>query len=371
MAEASRRIQDRLWEFDGVGNVADDLIPGKRELRVTLRPSARVLGLTLDDVAKQLRLGFFGGEAVRLRRGRDEVIVRVRYPDDERRSVMDLENLRVTTARGHKIPFLEAADVEWARGYANIMHQGAKRRVRILADVDDRVANAERIVQTLQAGFLDEVVGQYNDIRWEFGGDRERMDESMSSLWSGLKLALIAIYAILASMLRSYVQPIVILAAVPFGVIGAVVGHALLGLDLTLLSLFGVVALSGVVVNDSLVLVDVINSGIRDGRGVREAVLAAGEKRFRAVVLTSVTTVAGLAPLILERSSQAQTIIPMAVSLSFGLMFATALTLFVVPALYLIVNDGRRVVYSLIHGGALPPAELVEEAACDERPTTV
>ena len=365
MSEASRRIQEKLEEFDGVVNVSDDLIPGKRELRVTLRPSARVLGLTLDDVARQLRLGFFGGEAVRLRRGRDEVIVRVRYPDDERRSVMDLESLRVTTVRGDKIPFLEAADVEWARGYANIMHQGAKRRVRILADVDDRVANAERIVQTLQAGFLDEVVADYSDLSWEFGGDRERMDESMSSLWSGLELALVAIYAILAAMLRSYVQPIVILVAVPFGVIGAVVGHAILGLDLTLLSLFGIVALSGVVVNDSLVLVDVINAGIREGRSVREAVLAAGERRFRAVLLTSITTVAGLAPLLLERSSQAQAIIPMAVSLSFGLMFATVLTLFVVPALYLIVNDARRAAHWLVHGGAYPAPELLEEAARD------
>lgn len=363
MSKASQRIQEKLWEFEGVTDVSDDLIPGKRELRISLKTSARSLGLTLEDVAKQIRHGFFGGEAVRLYRGRDQVKVRVRYPDNERRSISQLENLRIATPRGNEIPFLEVADIKWDRGYANIMHQDNKRRVRVVADIDDRLTNAEQIMSTLQAGFLDQVIGDYNHLSWEFGGDRERMDESLSSLWDGFELALIAIYAVLATMLRSYVQPIVILAAVPFGLIGAVFGHAILGLDLTLMSLFGVVALSGVVVNDSLVLVDAINRGISEGKSVRDAVHAAGELRFRAVVLTSITTVAGLAPLLLERSTQAQSVIPMAVSLTFGLMFATVLTLFVVPALFLIVNDIRRAIYWLRFGGAYPQPEIVEEAA--------
>ncbi len=363
MADASDRIKEKLSEFEGVTNVSDDLITGKREMRVTLKPSARALGLTLFDVAEQLRNGFYGGEAVRLYRGRDEVKVRVRYPDAERRSVADLESLRIKTVQGREIPFTEVADVHWASGYANIMHQDAKRRVRVLADVDQRLANAEQIMERLEAGFLDDVVADYNGLSWEFGGDRERLNESLTSLSRGYIMAMMAIYAVLASMLRSYVQPFVIVAAVPFGLIGAVAGHAILGLDLTMMSLFGIVALSGVVVNDSLVLLDAINRRVGEGRSVYEAVLAAGELRFRAVVLTSMTTVGGLLPLLLERSSQAQSVIPMATSLSFGIIFATVLTLVVVPALYLLLNDARRVIVWLRFGGNYPSQEAVEEAA--------
>ncbi len=366
MASASVRIQDKLREFEGATDVGDDLIPGRRELRVTLKPSARTLGLTLDDVAKQLRHGFFGGEAVKLRRGREEVTVRVRYPEDERRSILDLENMRITTAQGAQVPFFEVVELEWGRGLAMIMHQAYQRRVRVLADVDDRVANAEQIMQTLEAGFLDEVVADYNEMTWQFGGDRERMAESMDSLAAGFKMALLVIYTILAGMLRSYIQPIVILMAVPLGFVGAVLGHTVLGMDLTLMSMFGLVALSGVVVNDSLVLVDVMNRGIREGKSVIESVFEAGERRFRAVVLTSITTIVGLAPILLEQSSQAQSVKPMAVSLTFGLLAATVLTLFVVPSLFLITNDARRVIRWLRFGGAYPVRELVEDAAHDQ-----
>lgn len=365
LSAAADRVEARLREFQGVTNVASDLIPGKREMRVTLKPTARALGLTLDDVAQQLRQGFYGGEAVRLYRGRDQVKVRVRYPDNERRSVVDLESVRITTPMGQEVPFLEVANVNWARGYAGIMHQDAKRRVRVTADIDFRRANAERITQTLEAGFLDNVVKDYNDMTWEFGGDREMMTESLVSLRDGFILALIGIYTILAAMLRSYIQPIVIMAAVPFGLIGAVVGHAVMGLDLTMMSLFGVVALSGVVVNDSLVLIDGINLGIREGKSLADAVNDAGEERFRPVVLTSITTIAGLMPLLAERSSQAQSVIPMATSLAFGLLFSTVLTLMVVPALYLLVNDARRAIHWLRFGGEFPIPEVVEEAAHD------
>jgi len=365
LADAADRVQAKLSEFEGVTNVASDLIPGKREMRVTLKPTARALGLTLDDVARQLRQGFYGGEAVRLYRGRDQVKVRVRYPDDERRSIVDLESLRITTPLGQEVPFLAVADVTWARGYAGIMHQDAKRRVRVTADIDFQRANAERITQTMEAGFLDEVVADYNDMSWEFGGDREMMTESLVSLRDGFVIALIGVYTVLASMLRSYIQPLVIVAAVPFGLIGAVAGHAIMGLDLTMMSLFGVVALSGVVVNDSLVLLDGINVGVREGKSLADAVHDAGEQRFRPVVLTSITTVAGLMPLLAERSSHAQSVIPMATSLAYGILFATGLTLFVVPAIYVGINDGRRALHWLRYGGAYPRPELVEEAAAD------
>lgn len=362
LAAASASVQAKLREFDGIIDVADDLIPGKREMRVKLKPSARTLGLTLDDVARQLRLAFFGGEAVRVYRGRDQVKVRVRLPDEERRSISDIELLRIKTPLGHEVPFREVADVSWERGYNYIMHQGGERRVRVVADVDERRGNAERIVQSIQAGTLDEVVAAHDDVSWELGGDRERMDESLSSLRRGFLLAMFGIYTLLGAMLRSYFQPIVILTAVPFGLIGAVVGHNVMGLDLTLMSLFGVVALSGVVVNDAIVLLDAVNQRVRDGARVFDALRAAGKQRFRAVCLTSITTIAGLGPLVFERSSQAQPVVPMAVSLTWGLLFSTSLILIVVPAIYLLFNDVRRFAYWLRYGGAYPAAELVEEA---------
>jgi len=365
MTEASERIQAKLREFEGLHDVQDDLIPGKRELRVSLKPQARTLGLTLEDVARQLRYGFYGGEAVKLQRGREQVTVRVRFPEDERRSITDLEHVRIKTPLGHEVPFLEVAEIAWARGYAYIMHQDGKRRVRVVANVDDRRANAEQILQTLEAGFLGSVVNDYNDLSYTFGGNRESLNKALDSLFDGFIMAMVAIFAILAAMLRSYTQPLVILAAVPFGMIGVVVGHALLGFDLTIMSLFGAVALSGVVVNDSLVLLDAVNRGIREGRHVLDAVFEAGELRFRAVVLTSVTTVAGLLPILAESSSQAQAVKPMAVSLCFGLLFATVLTLLVVPALFLALNDVRRFLHWLRFGGSYPSPELIERRADD------
>ena len=363
MIAASERIQNKLGEFEGISNIRHDLVPGKRELRVTLQPAARPLGLTLEDVGRQLRHGFFGGEALQLQRGRDLVKVRVRYPESERRSIANLEGLRVSTPIGDEIPFPEVANVEWSRGYTNIMHQDGKRRLRLWADLDERRVKAEQVLQVFEAGFLDDVVDDYNDMTWEFGGNRAQMNESLESLFDGFTMAMVVIYAILASMLRSYLQPVVIIAAVPFGFVGATVGHALMGFDLTMMSLFGLVALSGVVVNDSLVLMDAINRGISEGKNVREAVFNAGEQRFRAVTLTSITTVAGLLPLLTEPSGQAQSVRPMAVSLAFGILFATVLTLFVVPALYLLLNDIRRFVHWLRYGGNYPAAELVEEAS--------
>jgi len=300
LAKASERIKNKLREFDGVTDVHDDLTPGKRELHVTLKPVARSLGITTSDIATHLRNGFFGGEAVTLQRGREQVKVRVRYPEETRRSIGDLENERISTPRGDEVPFLEVANVEWVDSYATIRHQDGLPRVRVRANLDEAKANSEHILNELETGFLSSVIRDYPGMRFEFGGDRQYMDESLDSLFGGFFIAVIAIYGVLASMLRSYLQPLIILVALPFGMIGVVVGHLLLGYDLTLMSMFGVVSLSGVVVNDSLVLVDAINRGLSEGKSVKEAVSEAGELRFRAVVLTSITTVAGLLPLLLE-----------------------------------------------------------------------
>ena len=375
---AADEVCAALGKFAGVTGIEHDLLPGRREIRVKLKPLARTLGTALDDLARQLRNGFYGGEAVRVQRARDEVRVQVRYPDRQRRSIADLENIRIRGAGGREIPFREVADYEIGRGYTTIQHQNGKRRVRITADVDLRRANAERILAEFEAGPLRTLRDRYPNLECHIEGQRAQLVESLRSLSAGLLIALVVIYAILAAMLASYAQPVVIMAAIPLGVIGVVLGHALTGYDLTILSVFGLVAMSGVVVNDSLVLLDRINTGIRqrahrvgtahqsgagqcppDDSWVFDAVLEAGAVRFRAVILTTVTTIAGLAPMLLERSTQAQVLAPMAISLVFGLAFATGLTLVVVPALYLTVIDVRRVAWWLRRGGAYPSAESV------------
>ncbi|MEK6799764.1 MAG: efflux RND transporter permease subunit, partial [Planctomycetota bacterium] len=366
MAAAAERIEERVREFDGVTEVHNDLIPGKRQLRVTLRPAAQALGLTLEDVATQLRNGFFGGEAVRIQRDQEEVKVRVRYPEDERRSIADLENLRITASSGQRIPFLEAANVEWGRGYANIMHQDGKRRVRVLADIDERRGNADTIVRTLEAGVLDSVLADFDGLTHDFGGDRERINESFTSLRDGFALALLANYALLALILGSYAKPLVVIAAIPFGLAGGLFAHLLFGLDITMMSLFGLVGAAGLVVNESLVLVDAINGLIREGRGVWDAVVEAGTSRFRPIFLTSITDLAGLSPILISSSAQTQSVRPMAIALSFGLLASALFNLLVVPCVYLLVNDGRRVVHWLRQGGPFPAREAVEnEASAD------
>ncbi|MEK7711183.1 MAG: efflux RND transporter permease subunit [Planctomycetota bacterium] len=360
MAEASERVQAKLREFDGVTNVHHDLIPGKRELRVSLRPAARSLGLTLEDVATQLRQGFYGGEAVRLQRGRDQVKVRVRYPEEERRTIADLENLRIATPSGVDVPFLEAAEVQWGRGYANIMHQDGKRRIRILTDLDERRANAKQIVDTLDGGFLAGVTSDYQGVSYTYGGDRQRTDESFDSLITGATIAVMVMYGVLAAMLGSWVQPIVILATVPFGLIGSILGHVLLGYDITMMSVFGMVAVSGIVVNHSLVIFDAMREALGRGKRLKDAIIEAGEVRFQAVLLTSITDVAGLGPLIVTSSGQAQSVMPMAVALCFGLLFSTVVTLCIVPSAYVCMNDVRRFAHWLRYGDGYPTAEMVE-----------
>ncbi len=364
LRQATDEVRAKLADFDGVFDIDDDLSPGKRELRVSLKPRASTLGLSVADLASQLRQGLYGGEAVRLQRGLDEIKVLVSYVDSDRRSLGAIENLRIRTRSGAEIPFREVAETRLVRGYSTITRQGGKRRVRIQADIDERFANAERIVQNLAVTFLPDIDARYPGVTYRIDGQRKRIDESMHSLARGAAVAGVVMFALLGTVLRSYSQPIIIMAAVPFGMVGAVLGHGVVGYELTLMSVFGMVALAGIVVNDSLVLVDRVNQNISSGVSVLNAVARAGESRFRAVILTSVTTVAGLLPLLTERSSQAQSLIPMAISIAFGLMWATVLTLFVVPVMFLVINDAKRLAHWLRHGGTYPAAERVEQAAC-------
>jgi multidrug efflux pump subunit AcrB len=350
LRQAADRVKAELATYPGVLDIQDDFRPGKMELQLALKPAGRALGLTLADLARQVRQGLFGAEAVRLQRGRDEVKVMIRYPAAERRALGDLEHIRIRTPSGQRVPFTEVATATMKRGYAVIKHSDRHRVVAVTADVDTTVANAEKILADLRTRFMPQLLATYEGMRYSFEGQHYETQRSVRSLYRGFVLALLLIYAILATVFRSYVQPFIVMSAIPFGLIGAVLGHIAMGRDLTMMSLFGLVALSGVVVNDSLVLLDFINRAIRRGTPIVQAVLMGGQARFRAIILTSLTTVAGLLPILAEKSFQAQFLIPMAISISFGLMFATFLTLFLVPALYLLLNDVSCLLHWLFTG---------------------
>jgi len=353
------KIKARLARFKGVSDLEDDAMAGKTELRITPRREAFAAGVNRFDLAAQLRDAFFGNESIEMQRGRDEVKVMVRYPANTRRSVGDIENMRIRTPDNGELPFREAADVEYHSGSATLRRLNSKRVITIIGDVDEAVANAEEILKKLKREkFFEGIREEFPAITVDIAGQRKQQTEAFESLWTWFPMALLGIYTILAAIFRSYIQPIIVMVAIPFGLIGAVIGHWALGFEVTLLSMFGMVALAGIVVNDSLVLLDLVNVRIRGGDGVHAAAEAGARGRFRAIVLTSVTTVAGMTPLLMERSFQAQFLKPMAVSIAFGLMFATMLTLLVVPCLFLIGNDLRRVIHWQITGKWVPPEDL-------------
>ncbi len=342
LEEAAARVKEELSRYPGVTDISDSFRKGKLELRLSLKPAARTLGLTLADLARQVRHGYYGDEAQRIQRGRDEVKVMVRYPAAERRSLAALEAIRIRTPSGAEVPFAQVARAELRRGYATIRREDRRRVVDVSADVDEDVTNAQEVIQDLERSFLPRLMADYPGLGYSFEGREQARRESLAGLWQGFAVALLAIYALIAIPFGSYLQPLIVMSAIPFGIVGALWGHVLMGLPLTILSVFGIVALSGVVVNDSLVMVDYVNRAREEGAGIREAVVGAGTRRFRPILLTTLTTFFGLLPMILEKSVQAQFLIPMAVSLGFGVVAATAITLLLVPCSYLMLEDARR-----------------------------
>lgn len=339
LQRASEAVRTRLAATPGVYDITDSWRDGKQELKLHILPSAEALGLSLRDLARQVRQAFYGEEAQRIQRGRDDVKVMVRYPEQERRSLADLDELRIRTPKGGEVPFYAVAGGERGRGYATIKRADRQRVVDVTAEVDAKQANANQILRSLSAEFLPGLIAANAGLSYSYEGEQREQQKTMSGLAKNFGFALVLIYALLAVPLRSYGQPLIIMAVIPFGLVGAIVGHLLLGLQFSMMSVFGVVALSGVVVNSSLVLVHYINTRRTDGLELEEAVREAGVARFRPIVLTSVTTFAGLSPLLLERSMGAQFLIPMAASLGFGIIFATAISLFVVPCSYVILQD--------------------------------
>jgi multidrug efflux pump subunit AcrB len=247
--------------------------------------------------------------------------------------------MRIRTPAGDEVPFGTVARAEMGRGYASITRTDRKRTISVLADIDETEGNANEILAAVQADFLPGLMDEHPGVTYSLEGEQQEQRETMGGLIRGFLFALIVIYALMAIPFKSYLQPLVVMGSIPFGLIGAVLGHFVMGMNLTILSMFGIVALTGVVVNDSIVLVDFINKRRREGMDVHEAVLAAGPRRFRPILLTSLTTVAGLTPMLLEKSVQAQFLIPIAVSLAFGVLFSTFIILVMVPASYLILED--------------------------------
>jgi multidrug efflux pump subunit AcrB len=347
---AADDLMDRLRKFEGVYQIRSDFSQGKNELRLELKPEARTLGLTVDDLARQIYAGYYGDEAVRLQRGRDDVRIKVRYTANERSRISDLERVRIRTPNGHEVPLMSVADISFAPGYSIITRTNGMRRVAVSADVDTNKANANEIFSELDLNFFPQLKRQYPELHIALQGEQKKMRESFDSLFVGYPLAILGIFIIIATIFRSYAQPFVILFTVPFGIIGAVFGHLLLGYNLSIMSIFGMVALTGVVVNDAIVLIERINENIAEGLSFFDAILNGGARRFRAIFLTSLSTVGGLAPLIMETDLQAKFLIPMALSIAAGIAFATVLTLVLVPSLLALLSDCRLLIHRLKYG---------------------
>ena len=342
LEQSSKRIRETLSEYQGVSDIEDTYVRGKREIKLKLKPAARTLGITETDLGRQIRAAFYGTEALRLQRGRNEIKVMVRYPDVNRRELWNFETMRIRTPSGREIPLLQAAEIIEGDGFSEINRTDRKRVINISAAVNNELNNAQEIISDLKQNLLPQLVADYPGLSWDMEGEEKERKESLVSMLGGFKLAMIAIFTLLAIPFRSYTQPLLIMAAIPFGAVGAVLGHSIMGHDLSLLSMFGLVALSGVVINDSLLLIDKANRNRREGMPLYDAIVAAGTRRFRPIILTSLTTFFGLLPMMLETSVQAQFLVPMAISLGFGILFGTGVILLLVPALYIILEDVRR-----------------------------
>ena len=341
---AVEECKQKLAEFEGVQDIDDDSKPGKWEFQVSVKDKAKSLGISSQDLSNTIRGSYYGTEVMRLQRGRHEVKLMVRYPPEQRRSLADLEEIRVRVGNDitqpmQEVPITELADIKVARGYNEINRLNQRRSITVTADIDEKAANASSIVGTLQSSFMPDLLARYPGVSVNWEGQQEQTQESLRSLFVATAIALVVMFSLLTFQFKSYLQPLIILMIIPFGVIGAILGHVALGLPLTLFSFFGLVALTGVVVNDSIVLIDFINARVNDGMPAEQAVIEAGRRRFRPVLLTSATTVAGLVPILMETSLQAQILIPMATSLAFGLLLATVLVLVLVPTLYRIYRD--------------------------------
>jgi multidrug efflux pump subunit AcrB len=340
LESAAAELERELAGFEGVFEVENSSASGGNEIRLRIKPEAEALGLNIVSLGRQVRQAFYGEEAQRIQRGKDELKVMVRYPEDQRRSIADLENMRIRTPNGDEVPFGSVADVSFSESYSSIRRQNRERTVTVSANIDPDSVEPQEVIKSIRENFIPGLLNRHPGVSFDLEGSSEEERNFVRNLSIASLAALFLIYALIAIPLHSYSQPLIIMSVIPFGLIGAVFGHILMGKAISMFSMFGLIALAGVVVNDSLIMVDFINKARAAGASLKQAVIDSGTQRFRAIVLTSFTTAAGLMPIMLETSLQAQFVIPMAISLSFGILFATVITLFLVPALYLLQIDG-------------------------------
>ncbi|MDH4202782.1 MAG: efflux RND transporter permease subunit [Phycisphaerae bacterium] len=340
--KASEKLADLLSDFSNVKDIDDGYTPGKEQLNFKIKPEGQSLGLTGQEIARQVRNSFYGAEALRQQRGRSEIRVRVKLPKAQRNSEYDIEQLLIRTPSGKDVPLMQVATVERGRSYTSIQRRNGRRTVTVTANVEP-IDDTTQVKTTLEEDILPQLAKDYPGLSYRWEGRQADLSEGIQSLLMGFVFAMLGIYAMLAIPFKSYFQPIIVMVAIPFGIIGAVIGHMLMGYSLSMMSFMGIVALSGVVVNDSLILIDYANQ-IRRGTGVSafEAIHQAGIRRFRPIMLTTLTTFGGLAPMIFETSRQARFMIPMAISLGYGILFSTLVTLVLVPCLYMMLNDAIR-----------------------------
>ena len=343
LEKASSELAEILSMYPRVKDVDDGFRPGKEQLDFNVLPEGKSLGLTAREIAKQIRNAFYGAEVLRQQRGRNEIKVMVRLPEEERISGYSIDELMIRTPQGTKVPLREIASVKYGRSYTSIDRRNGRRVVQVGADVSPR-SKSNEVLNDVKATAMPKLAANYPGLSYSFEGRTAAMAESMSSLQVTFLMAMLAIYAMLAIPFQSYSQPLIVMVSIPYGIIGAFLGHLIMGYDLSIISMFGIVALSGVVVNDSLIMIDAANRLKRKGgKSSHEVILAAGIQRFRPIILTTLTTFGGLAPMIFETSRQARFLIPMAISLGFGILFATFITLILVPALFMVVEDIRKV----------------------------
>jgi multidrug efflux pump subunit AcrB len=341
LTQAGKELQAKLGQYNGVFDIYNSQGAGGREVLISLKPHASQLGITLGDVARQVRQAFYGEEVQRLQRGADTVKVMVRYPLEDRRSLATLEEMYIRTANGRSVAINEVADIQLGLGLTAINRIDRARTVTISADADASKVQSGVVISDLTENHIPQLLAKYPGLKFGLGGASEEERKLMERMIIGFAASLFLIYGLLAVPLKSYVQPLVIMSVIPFGFIGAVIGHVLFDVAISMLSIFGLIALAGVVVNDSLILVEFVNRGRSDNDSIDQAMLGAGKKRFRAILLTTMTTFVGLLPMLFETSTQAQFVIPMALSLSFGIVFATTITLVLVPCLYRVIYDLR------------------------------
>jgi multidrug efflux pump subunit AcrB len=340
LQKAKDLLKEELRTIDGVQDIRDDTPLGTNEFVVNLKPKGEALGLTVYDVSSQLRQGFYGQEVMRLQRGRDEVKIWVRFPESDRESVSQLENLKIRTPMGSFVPFKEIATYRMQRSLQRIRHEDGFRAVSVRAKMDYTKNDLAVVQEELNNVIIPRVLSQVDGVTTAFGGQNEFVKKSTESIQFTLVLAFVIMFTILMFLLKSYAQSFLVLGLIPLGTVGAVAGHAIMGLPVSFLSFLGIIALGGIVVNDSVVLIDRYNNLKSKAKlPPTEAVYMAGIQRFRPIIMTTLTTAAGLAPLIFQKSEGGQFLVPMAVSVAFGVVFGTFLTLLMLPAVLLVIDE--------------------------------